>query len=72
MNKCRQIFDKTFDMALRSLRNSIRPEQRIPRNSKTMDLWLTNPQATTLTITDCPCTISKPVTTQTSVACVTW
>ncbi|KAI3398211.1 hypothetical protein diail_9688 [Diaporthe ilicicola] len=27
--------------------------------------------ATTLTITDCPCTITKPVTTQTSVACVT-
>lgn len=37
-----------------------------------MDLWLTTRQATTLTITDCPCTISKPVTTQTSVACVTW
>ena len=28
--------------------------------------------ATTLTITDCPCTISLPVYTSTSVACSTW
>ncbi|ROW13346.1 hypothetical protein VPNG_05461 [Cytospora leucostoma] len=28
-------------------------------------------EATTLTITDCPCTITKPVTTVASVACVT-
>jgi hypothetical protein len=29
-------------------------------------------EATTLTITDCPCTITMPVTTSTSVVCHTW
>jgi hypothetical protein len=29
-------------------------------------------QATTLTISDCPCTISKPVTVISSVICHTW
>jgi hypothetical protein len=29
-------------------------------------------EATTLTITDCPCTITKPVTTTSSVICHDW
>lgn len=28
-------------------------------------------EATTLTITDCPCTLTKPITTATSVSCTT-
>lgn len=29
-------------------------------------------EETTLTITDCPCTVTKPVLTSTEVACHTW
>lgn len=29
-------------------------------------------QATTLTITDCPCTVTRPITTVSSVVCNTW
>lgn len=29
-------------------------------------------QPTTLTISDCPCTITRPVTVTSSVACYTW
>jgi hypothetical protein len=29
-------------------------------------------EATTLTITDCPCTVTKPVTTTSEVVCHTW